>query len=53
MRQFGLYLNNGSDDLIHKIEASDIYDAQKIFCEIKKLDLYNLLIIFNIREIEQ
>ena len=52
MRQFGLYLNNGGDELIMKINASDIYDAQLIFCEIKKLSLYDLLIIFNIREIE-
>lgn len=52
MRQFGLYLNNGSDDLLHKINASDIYEAQQIFCQINNLDLYNLLIIYNIREIE-
>jgi hypothetical protein len=52
MRTFGLYLNNGGDDLILKVNASDIYEAQKLFCEIKRLDLYNLLIIFNIREID-
>ena len=51
MRLFGLYLNNGSDEFIHKITASDIYEAQKIFCQIKNLPLYELLIIFSIREI--
>ena len=53
MRTFGLYLNNGGEELIHKIQASDIYDAQQIFCGLKNLDLYNLLIIFCIREIVQ
>ena len=52
MRQFGLYLNNGDDELITKINASDIYEAQQMFCQIKNLPLYDLLIIFNIREIE-
>lgn len=52
MRKFGLYLNNGSDDLIHSINASDLYEAQQIFCQIKNLELYDLLIIFNIRELD-
>lgn len=50
MRTFGLYLNNGDDELIHKITASDIYEAQEIFCKSKNLSLYDLLIIFSIRE---
>lgn len=52
MRQFGLYLNNGDSELVLKINASDIYEAQQMFCQIKNLPLYDLLIIFNIREIE-
>lgn len=51
MKTFGLYLNNGNEDLINKVNASDIYDAQKIFCDIKKLSLYDLLIIFYIKEL--
>jgi hypothetical protein len=52
MREFGLYLNNGDNELITKIIASNIYEAQQIFCQVKNLSLYDLLIIFNIREIE-
>lgn len=53
MRTFGLYLNNGNDELINKIQCSDMYEAQQIFCQLKNLPLYELLIIFSIREIEQ
>lgn len=52
MKTFGLYLNNGENELINKIKVSDIYEAQQIFCKLKNLDLYNLLIIFSIRELE-
>lgn len=52
MREFGLYLNNGDNELVIKVQASHIYEAQQIFCQIKNLPLYDLLIIFNIREIE-
>jgi hypothetical protein len=52
MRQFGLFLNNGDNELVAKIQASDIYEAQQIFCFVKNLSLYDLLIIFCIREIE-
>lgn len=51
MKTYGLFLNNGSEELINKINASDIYDAQKIFCEIKNVSLYDLLIIFYIKEL--
>lgn len=52
MKTFGLYLNNGENELINKISAKDLYEAQEIFCKIKNLSLYDLLIIFSIREIE-
>jgi hypothetical protein len=52
MKTYGLYLNNGESELVNKINASDIYEAQQIFCQLKNLPLYDLLIIFNIREIE-
>lgn len=53
MRYFGLYLNNGDDNLVYKIIASDMHEAQQIFCNHKNLSLYDLLIIFNIREINE
>ena len=52
MRKFGLYLNNSEEELIDKVVASDIYQAQHFFCERKHLDLYNLTIIYYIKEIE-
>ena len=51
MRTFGLYINNGNEELINKVVASDIYEAQQIFCELKKLSLYDLIIIFYVREL--
>ena len=51
MRYFGLYLNNGDNELIYKIVASDIYDAQEHFCKLKNLSLYDLLIVFYVKEI--
>lgn len=53
MRTFGLFLNNGENELINKIQCSTIYEAQQIFCQLKNLPLYELLIIFSIREIEE
>lgn len=51
MKTFGLYLNNGENELIHKTTATNIAEAEEFFCKIKNLSLYDLLIIFNVREI--
>jgi hypothetical protein len=51
MRTFGLFINNGNQELIKKVVASDIYEAQQIFCKLKNLPLYDLLIIYYIIEI--
>lgn len=52
MRYFGLFTNNGDGQQIEKVQASDIHDAQMYFCMKKGLSLYDLLIIFYVKEIE-